>query len=169
MTLTEIAVIVVVAGVAAGAYVMITRANTSSDFQGAVTPYVVAVDEDAFVEGDYHREGKVLAIDAGATVLDPAHDRLPVTARARTDQEVGTVALVRCERRLVGSYGYSWAKGYAHACNARLLAWPSRRMIAYVTAEASPPSSVRLAMWNHTAARPSAELAQRIAALPAPP
>lgn len=104
----------------------------------------------------FHRSGKVL----------PIQDYLPDAVRARTPNEVRTVGLVHCEETFSGYYIPYLVKGSNHSCQVQLIAWPSLRMIADTGTALSPPTRVRLPLWNRHAPRPNRHLADTIAEMP---
>ncbi|MDA1132006.1 MAG: hypothetical protein O2905_02125 [Proteobacteria bacterium] len=142
---------------------VVIAACDSNDFTGDVAQYIVEPNEE-LPFGGYIRHGKVLVIDVDNGVLDPIHDRLPKEIRARTPDEVGTVALVECLHTEVGTY-FFWAKGYSTYCDATLIDWPTRQILAGIGVTNSPPRKTFFFLWSHTASRPTKSIARSIAEL----
>lgn len=135
-------------------------------FTGDVECFFVKPEEDLPDVDVFHRRGRVLVLDTDNHRLDAIHDLLPATVRAEREADVGSVALVHCEKSISGYYIPLLVKGYNHNCHIRLVALPSRKFIANFGTALSPPSRVRLPFWNRHAPRPEQHPAQTLAKLP---
>lgn len=127
----------------------------SSDFKGDIERFFIQPATDLPEVEFFHRRGKVLALDLDKRRLDPLHDRLPVHIRARSPEEVGTVALVSCRIEEGGRYGYIFARAYGQSCRMLLIDATSRAFLANTGASRSPPRRVYFPFWPRTAARPT--------------
>jgi hypothetical protein len=139
--------------------------GTSSDFNGNLDQFFIEP-ATPLPEIDFQRRGKILALDIGARRLDPLHDRLPEPLRARQPGEVRTVALIQCEIRESGRYGYIFARAYSQSCQMRMIDAKSREFLANIGAGYPPPARVYLPFWPRTAARPTHLLLDSIQRLP---
>lgn len=115
---------------------------------------------------EFQRRGRILALDVDTRRLDPLHDALPTEIRARRPEEVGTVALIGCEIREGGRYGYIFAKGYGQSCRMRLIDAKTQAFLANTGASRSPPQRVYFPFWPRTAARPTDILLDTVKRLP---
>lgn len=139
----------------------------SSDFSGDFERFLVEPATE-LPEVEFQRRGRILALDVDRRRLDPLHDRLPAEIRARKPEEVGTVALIRCEIEEGGRYGYIFAKGYGQSCRMRLIDARTRMFLANTGASRPPPQRVYFPFWPRTAARPTDILLDAIKRLPDP-
>lgn len=158
-----VAGLAVLAGVA---FAVSTCDRAGSKFSGDLERFFVEPAEDLPDVDAFHRRGRVLVLDTDNHRLDAIHDLLPLTVRAEQEADVGSVALVHCEKSVSGYYIPLVVKGYNHDCHIRLVALPSRAFIANFGTALSPPSRVRLPFWNRHAPRPERHLAEALAQLP---
>ncbi len=106
---------------AAGAWFLQARSSERTRFQGAALTY--AADTGAWKQWSSTIEpvirGKLLVLDGDQKALHGFHFRLPKELRPTRPADVGTVAIQRCERELVGRYGKNSA--YRVSCRFQLL------------------------------------------------
>lgn len=139
----------------------------STDFQGDIQHFFIEPIGDAPL-GRQHRQGKVLALDIDTRSLAPLHDALPLKLRARTPQDVRTVALIHCTFSETVQYNW-WTSGYAQSCDMRLAAYPSGEVLMGFEVTVPPPARIRLPFWNRIAERPTDVLLDKILELPDQP
>ena len=138
--------------------------SPGKDFEGSIEKFFV---EPKGEPTGLERHGKVIALDPVRRTLDAVHDELPVEIRARRPDEVGTIALISCETRLVGRYiGIGGA--YAHDCTVTIVDASSQALMGYTGAQNTPPRKVVFGFFPHTASRPTGRVAAAIADLPEP-
>jgi hypothetical protein len=137
----------------------------SSDFSGDIERFFVEP-ATALPEVTFQRRGRILALDVETRRLDPLHDALPSELRARTPEEVGTIALIHCRTEEEGRYGYVFAKAYGQSCSLRLIDAKTRVFLATTGASRSAPLRVYIPFWPRTAARPTDILLDAIKRLP---
>ncbi|MBM3507021.1 MAG: hypothetical protein FJX64_04720 [Alphaproteobacteria bacterium] len=159
-------VVVAAAVIAGGWYVWSRWDSGGSEFVGDIAPFFVEPAEPLPNVDRFQRRGRVLVLDADNKRIDAIHDRLPDAVRVGTPEDVGTVGLVRCEESFSGYYIPYLVRGYNMSCQVELIALPSLAMIANMGTSISPPSRVRLPLWNRHAPRPEKHLAELIAELP---
>lgn len=141
--------------------------SESMDFQGDIQHFFIEPLGDLPM-GRPHRQGKILALDLDSRALAPLHDQLPPKLRARTPQEVRTIALIHCTFREVVQYNW-WTSGYAQKCEMRLVSYPSGELLSGQSVTTTPPERIRLPIWNRIADRPTEDLLNKILELPDEP
>ncbi len=152
--------------VAAGVWVWSRWDGGGAEFDGDIAAFFVAPKDETVSVAPFQRRGRVLVLDADNRRLDGIHDRLPEAVRARTPDEVGTVALVKCTESFSGYYIPFLVRGYNTSCQVEVVALPSRTFLANMGTSLSPPARVRIPLWNRHAPRPEQHLAEQIAELP---
>ena len=119
---------------------------------------------DQFPKNQYVIIGKALALDGDALQIDATHDFLPDELKARTPDEVATIAIITCVEDLAGSYGF-FADGYSTDCHGELFDAATDKLVALIDDFGSPPRETSFLYGDKIGKKPARGLAQRIADL----
>ena len=116
------AVVLVIAG---GAFFLRGRAYEHQRFEGAIRPYLAQTGpwQEWAVSIEPVIRGRLLVVDADGKKLHPFHFRLPKEIRPTRPDDIGTVAIQRCAREVVGTYERAGKQysGYRWSCRLQLL------------------------------------------------
>lgn len=172
-----LAIGVVVVG---GVYFFHARSFERQRFQAAALTY--AADTGAWKQWLATIEpvvrGKLLVVDGDQKSLHGFHFRLPKELRPAGPADIGTVAIQRCERNLVGRYGKN--SGYRLSCRFELLDLRAQTTYLSQSFEGGMPakqsfsgdqtgSAPEAALWAYLSALPRTNEAPAAPATPAMP
>lgn len=120
--------------------------------------------------------GKLVVIDRASKAVDRAFFELAPGAYANDASEIGTVALVDCEPKLLGDFRLQKgtkrvvARAYATTCRVEVVDWAARAStgVTWITSEERPPREMFAMFYKSDwhAKRPAAAIARWLIKLP---
>ncbi len=118
------------------------------------------------VEGTPYRTGRILAVDVGRCEVDEdVHFELPEDLRARTPEEVGTVAWVKWGTRAVGKYT-DGATASSYTCTLTVIDRAKWTIIHEEEMGGPGPPSQRKSTESATGAKPTWVIVEYLKTLP---
>ncbi len=173
MTMTEIAILVVLAALAAlGVYWWMLPSDQeimAERFQPRLSEYLALMDKvnPEMDLGEYANDQgirlPVVAIDVDNRAVDPLQSEMPEAWRAAGPDQVASVLLIECTTELVGDYGIG-EDAYAHECRLWAVDRQGDRVVWMTFARRSPPQRVwmNIPFMDVIADRPERELIEHL-------